>query len=70
MAATLSTTAAQICAAVRACFPQLQDATVATDRECRVTAEGLSALRAAGGYRMLVPAALRGTLVGVRERFI
>ncbi len=63
MGATCRETSTQICAAVRACVPQLQAATEATDRDRRLPGEVLVALRAAGVYRMLVPAALHGTPV-------
>ena len=66
MTTDCSHTTAQICTTVRVCLPQFQAATVATDRARRVSGEVLAALRAAGVYRMLVPAALGGTPVDLQ----
>ena len=53
MGATYRETSNQICAAVRACVPQLQAATEATDRDRQLPQDVLAALREAGSYRML-----------------
>ncbi|MGE3535988.1 MAG: hypothetical protein AB7N91_00980 [Candidatus Tectimicrobiota bacterium] len=66
MSSTCRATATQICAAIRAGFPQLQAAMSSTDHERRLPRQVLDLLRATGAYRMLTPAALQGTPVDLQ----